>query len=429
MSKPHQKEDPIGYWALIRDYPAWRYLWFGQIVSLLGDWFNLIASASLLGQLTGSGAALGALFVVRMLAPFLISPFAGVLTDRYNRKHILVWCDILRVVVVAGFLLVRDASDVWLLYSLTAVQLAIGGVFFTARRAITPDVVPHRGLGVANAIGSATWSVMLAFGAAIGGLAAGTWGIYPAFTIDSATFIFSALLIVKVTYTHAPGIPSDDHSVRAVLRQYADGIRYLKNSREILAIVLHKPVLLLFLSMMLEIVQVRISKDIFPIGEGGGISLGLMYAVSGVGSGLGPITARALTGDRVNAMKVAIFFGYFIGIVGFWIISLLHSFPVVLLGGFVRSFGTGIIWVFSTTLLLTLVPNEVRGRTFSTEQAGFTLFGAIASAAAGLLIDVFPGIPEMLRWMSLPAILPAVMWGTWIWRRPRAEVLGDTNPT
>ena len=134
-----------------------------------------------------------------------------------------------------------------------------------------------------------------------------------------------------------------------------------------------------------------------------------MYAVSGVGSGMGPVIARIYTGDRMHAMKVAVFFGYFIGLAGFWIISLLHSFPVVLLGGFVRGFGMGIIWVFTTTLLLMMVPGEVRGRTFSIEHAGFTLFGAIASAAAGLLIDVFPGIPEMLRWMSLPAVLPALL--------------------
>jgi len=101
----------IGYWALIRDHRDWRYLWLGQIVSLLGDWFNLIASATLLTKLTGSGMALGALFVIRMLAPFLISPFAGVLVDRYNRKHILIWCDALRVLVVAGFLTVRGPED------------------------------------------------------------------------------------------------------------------------------------------------------------------------------------------------------------------------------------------------------------------------------------------------------------------------------
>ncbi|MEZ4611600.1 MAG: hypothetical protein R2838_15425 [Caldilineaceae bacterium] len=51
---------------------------------------TLIASASLIASLTGSGAAIGGLFVVRVLAPFLISPFAGVAADRYNRKHLLV---------------------------------------------------------------------------------------------------------------------------------------------------------------------------------------------------------------------------------------------------------------------------------------------------------------------------------------------------
>lgn len=412
-----EQEEEIGYWALIRDYRDWRYLWFGQIVSLLGDWFNLIASASLLAQLTGSGIALGSLFVVRMLAPFLISPVAGVLVDRYNRRNILIWCDVLRVVVVAGFLLVRAVEDAWLLYVLTAMQLGIGGVFFTARRAITPDIVPHHALGAANAIGSATWSIMLAFGAAAGGLAAGVWGVYTAFTIDCATFILSAILILQVAYTFRPGITDADQSILAGFRQYVQGFGYLRRAPDILAIVLHKPALSLFLSMSLEIVQVRIAQDIFPIGQGGGISLGLMYAISGVGSGLGPIVARIFTGDRIPAMRVAIFWGYFIGITGFWIISLLHSFPVVLFGGFVRSFGTGIVWVYSTTLLLKLVPNEVRGRTFSSEHAGFTLLGAVASASAGILIDVLPGLPELLRWTSIPAVVPALLWGGWIRRK------------
>jgi MFS family permease len=417
LTDPSEDEPSIGYWALIRDYRDWRYLWFGQIVSMLGDWFNLIASASLLAQLTGSGIALGSLFVVRMLAPFLVSPVAGVLIDRYNRRNILIWCDFLRVFIVAGFLLVRTSGDVWLLYTLTALQLAIGGVFFTARRSITPDLVPHRALGVANAIGSATFSVMLALGAAVGGLASGIWGVYNAFAIDTLTFVVSAALILRIRYVFQPAITESDQSIRAALRQYVQGFRYLKKTPDILAISLHKPVLSLFLSMSLEIVQVRIAQNIFPIGQGGSISLGLMYAISGVGSGFGPIVARMFTGDRIPSMRVAIFWGYFISIAGFWIISLLYSFPVVLLGGFVRSFGSGIVWVYSTTLLLKLVPNEVRGRTFSSEHAAFSLFGAIASASAGLLVDILPGLPDLLRWTSLPAIIPALMWGYWIWRR------------
>ena len=77
-----------GDWALASANANFRYLWLGQIISLLGDWFNLIASAALIAQLTESGLAVGTLFVVRMLAPVLISPLAGVAADRYNRKPV-----------------------------------------------------------------------------------------------------------------------------------------------------------------------------------------------------------------------------------------------------------------------------------------------------------------------------------------------------
>lgn len=137
----------VGYVELVRRNVDFRHLWMGQIVSLLGDWFNLIASAALVGMLTRSGLAIGSLFVVRMLAPFLISPIAGVVADRYNRKFILIVVDLVRAVVVFGFLLVRTPGDVWLLYTLTAVQLALSGFFFPARNAILPDVTRPNELG------------------------------------------------------------------------------------------------------------------------------------------------------------------------------------------------------------------------------------------------------------------------------------------
>jgi len=162
--------NPVSYNALLRGNQNFRLLWLGQIVSLTGDWFNLIASAALIGELTQSGTAIGSLFVVRMLAPFLVSPIAGVVADRYNRKAILLATDLLRAVVVLGFLLVRSAEHVWVLYLLTAVQLGISGFYFPTRNAILPDLVSRAELGAANAISAATWSTMLALGAAWVGL-------------------------------------------------------------------------------------------------------------------------------------------------------------------------------------------------------------------------------------------------------------------
>ncbi|MCA9904767.1 MAG: MFS transporter, partial [Anaerolineae bacterium] len=120
----------VSYVGLVRANEKFRLLWIGQIVSLLGDWFNLIASAALIAQLTESGAAVGGLFVVRMLAPFLVSPIAGVAADRYNRKWLLISTDIVRGLIVLGFLFVRDAHQIWLIYVLSALQMGLSAFFF-----------------------------------------------------------------------------------------------------------------------------------------------------------------------------------------------------------------------------------------------------------------------------------------------------------
>ena len=102
----------VSYAALVRGNRNFRYLWSGQIVSLLGDWFNLIASATLVADLTQSGVAVGGLFVVRMFAQLLVSPVAGVAADRFNRKWLLILADIGRAITVLGFLVVREPEQV-----------------------------------------------------------------------------------------------------------------------------------------------------------------------------------------------------------------------------------------------------------------------------------------------------------------------------
>ena len=305
-----------GYAALVRHNRNFRYLWFGEIVSFLGDWFNLIASATLIGALTGSGVALGGLFVVRMLAPFLVSAFGGVLVDRYNRKTILITTDIIRGLVVLGFLFVRRAEDVPLLYLLTAIQLGISGLFFPARNAIFPDVVSRQELGAANALSSSTWSTMLAIGTALGGFVAGGFGVYTAFVIDALSFFVSAWLIAQLRYTPSAPTASSEKRLGAALREYVEGIHYLRRHRDILAIVLHKAAVTFCFAAAYVVSAVPISQQVFVIGEGGGIGLGFIYATVGIGTGLGPIIMRFFTGDRERPLRIAIVVAYLIAASG-----------------------------------------------------------------------------------------------------------------
>ena len=412
MTAQAEADRPIGYVELVRRNPGFRNLWNGQIVSLLGDWFNLIGSAALITLLTGSGLAVGALFVVRMLAPFAVSPLAGVLADRQDRRRLLILCDLARGVVVLGFLLVRSPDTIWLLYTLTAVQLAISGIFYPARNAILPDVVSEAELGAANALSGATWSVMLAVGAALGGLVAGLWGIYPSFVIDSASFFVSAFFIARVAYRTDPVLEMGRGGLRATLGQYGAGLSYLRDHLDVMGVAVQKGTVGLFVNGAFQVLQVAIAERVFVIGEGGSTSLGLMYAVVGVGAGLGPLVARRAVGDRLAGLRVALMVAFLLAALGLVTVAPLASLGLVLAGTLVRAMGTGTIWVLSTQMLLQMVPGTVRGRVFSVEFAIFTLATAVGSALGGWALDgTSLGITGLLTVMAGAALVPALLWG------------------
>jgi NRE family putative nickel resistance protein-like MFS transporter len=288
-------------------------------------------------------------------------------------------------------------------------------VFAPARNSILPDIVSRRELGAANALSSTTWSVMLALGAAIGGLVSGEYGIYPAFVIDAITFLLSAVMIFGIRYTHVSALDEAGKTIAAGFRQYLAGLTYLKEHRDILFIALNKGALALTMNGIFQIIQVTLAEQVFVIGEGGGTSLGLLYAFAGVGTGLGPILARRFTGDQDRALRRALALSYFISIAGLLIIARLSSLELVLFGTFLRAFGGGINWVFSTQLLLQLLPDRVRGRVFSTEFAIFTLLNAVGTGLGGYLMDVSGiSLTHTMLWLAVLTLIPALLWILWV---------------
>ena len=107
--------------------------------------------------------------MAKLLPIVLVSPIAGVVVDRVSRKTVMIISDLLRCGVVLGFLLVEDQNTLWLVYALVIVEISLSGFFEPARSAIIPSLVPKKDLVTANALSGSTWSVMLAFGAALGG--------------------------------------------------------------------------------------------------------------------------------------------------------------------------------------------------------------------------------------------------------------------
>ena len=383
------------YIILLRKNPNYRFLWLGNVVSLLGDWFNLLASADLISELTNSGVAISYLFLARFLPLFFVSPLAGVIADRFSRRRILIISDLLRAITVAGFLFVRSSEQIWLLYVLTIVQFCLSAFFTPARTAVIANIVPHKDLVSANALDSFTWSSMLALGALLGGIVASVFGTDTAFILDALTFLLSAYFISRVNVP--PRIKRVSAGQTGWL-DFVDGFRYLSKEPFILILSLIKAAGSLVWGAV-NVLEITFANEVFPlrdiswlkaihIEDGGTAVLGIFYVVSGIGTGLGPLVMRRWLGDKLPRMLLGIVLGFFLAGSGILMLGFAPTLSVFLVGTLVRTVGTGTLWVFSAVILQMIVPDEFRGRVFAFEFAALTLTQSISTLAAGTMQDV-----------------------------------------
>jgi MFS family permease len=408
------------YITLLRQNQNYRNLWLGGVISQLGDWFNLIASAALVSDLTDSGFALSYLFLARFLPLFLFSPFAGVLADRFDRRRILIASNILRAATVMGFLLVREPGHIWLLYVLTVTQFALSAVFTPARTAVLANIVAPEDLVTANALDSFTWSTMLAVGSLLGGVAASALGISAAFLIDAATFVIAAWFVSRIL------IPEEDIEARVAVSRggwldFLDGLRYLRGEPYIFVISLVKAGGSLVWGAI-NVLEVNFAEQIFPLGGDGSTTLGIIYAITGLGTGFGPLLLRRWLGDAPPRLRWAITVGFWVLALGILALSAAPTLPWFGFATLVRTVGSGTVWVFSAALLQTIVPDRFRGRVFAFEFALLTLTQSISIFWAGFAQDTLGwSVRQVTASMGISGLFVASLWlvfQLWAMRRP-----------
>ena len=128
----------VGYIELLSQNRDFRNLMIGRLISQMGDWFNSVALFTLLLNLTGSGETVALILIIKLLPTFFFGPLAGVVADRFNRKTIMIASDLLRGIIVLGFLVIHSANQVWLVYLLTTLQVILSTFFEPAESAAFP---------------------------------------------------------------------------------------------------------------------------------------------------------------------------------------------------------------------------------------------------------------------------------------------------
>lgn len=397
------------YKILFTTNHRFRRFWLAGVISNLGNWFNYIAIFVLLTKLTGSGGAVSWFLIAKFIPTTFLGPAAGVIADRLSRKAIMVISDLLRVFIVLGFLLVRRPEHVWLVYILAFIQESIWTFYDPARKASVPNLCSPEELILANALSGATWSIMLAFGAALGGFITHLYGWETAIIIDAATFLISAIMLSGLDLPHHLAAKKEKTTWRDLtgITDLKEGFRYVLHHKEVATLLLVKSGWAL--SGGILVLLTVFGEQVFSSGGQGGKS-GVLYSARGVGAALGPILAWHYLGETRRAMYRSIGLAFFISAGAYVLFSqapnLMWAVPFVLLG----HIGGAIQWVFSTTLLQQIVPDPFRGRVFAAEMALLTLILSLSTYFTGLGLD--HGIDPRLLTLRLALIflVPGTFW-------------------
>jgi MFS family permease len=201
-----------------------RLLWSGQTVSLIGNGAFFVAIGWRVTSLTGRASSLALVLLAMSLAMLATLLVGGALADRYERRRLMISSDLVRAAVVA-LLAAIDATGRLNVAVLLALAVGVGlgdGFFHPAFGGIVPQTVEADALASANALIEISRNGAFIVGPALAGILYGLAGSSTVFAIDAATFVFSALLLLRA---RPRAIEAETHE--STWRGIVDGARYV----------------------------------------------------------------------------------------------------------------------------------------------------------------------------------------------------------
>jgi MFS family permease len=398
--------DSLTYLQLLRSNRSFRRLWWGQVISELGNWFNFIAGLGLVRLVSKGGAAATTIILLSRLIPFtLFAPLAGAFVDRWSRRKVMIVSDLARVVVALGFLLVRSADDLWIAYICTAMLSIFHAFFEAAKNAAVPNITGERDLLAGNALMYSSRFLLMSFGAGLGGWTAATVGYEAAFIVNAVSFLGSAFSVwlIPEQETKQLGLEKDHSVQQQLLVGSLEGSEpipghqsYWSDIREgWLYIVSHAPVATILLINVIwatgggaiNLVSDRLGGIVFAGERGisGDSAVAILYFAAGLGLFIGMMIARRVGSYFEDHGRTVAFIGWGLVVQGllFALIGVMPTLWLACLFLFLSRILLGAEFAVQETLLMRLVPDKLRGRVGTTDRATELLIWSLSTAMAG----------------------------------------------
>jgi MFS family permease len=412
---------------LLRQNRDFRRLFLASVISLGGDWFLFVALGGLVLEVTGEATAVGIMIFAQEAPIFLATPWAGWLADRFDRRRLMIVCDLARTVICVGFLLVGPAN-LWLAYALLVCLSLFAAVFDPAQSAALPNVVDPEDLPTANALGGSLWGTMLAVGAALGGVVAAILGRDVAFIVDAVSFALSAVFLLGVHRSFATPREHDEHI--GIADATRETVRYMRRDRRVWALVSVK---FGFGAAAGVLAMIAVfARQVFHAGD---IGFGLLMAARGVGALIGPFIGHRLAGPGHRRLLPVIACSLATFGIGYALLGLAPALWLAAASILVAHLGGGSQWVLSTYGLQRLVPDEIRGRIFAFDFALITLSLGTSSLVVSTLADHIGPRPAVLlaggvalAWAGIWWLLTRAVRREPLFREPDVAVLELERP-
>ncbi len=419
--------------------PGFLRLWIAQVVSSFGDWIGLLATIEVARRIGGDqpGSAIALVVTARVLPGFFLASAGGIIVDRFNRKRLLVICDIVRASVL---LTIPFIDRVWLLVLASlALELATS-LWSPAKEAIVPNIVPARHLTAANSLGlvaaygtfplgAGAFALMAKLGELIGWTDIGQ--VEMSLVLDSATFLIAAAIIATlplsphITAAHRKRDTGRRIDWRQGFRELREGWDFIALNPQVRAVLVGLGTGMIGGGMLVPLGAV-FNDEVLGAGSAGFSSI-LVAMGLGVGGGVALVTLLQSAANylgRQSALaaegRARLFvFSVFLAGASLMFAASVSITLLVLAGVLLLGLAAGSVYVTGLTLLHENVEEVLRGRVFAAMYTLVRFCLLISMAAGGFLSDGFQWLFEVafdneIRVGDSVLALPGVRGALWL---------------
>jgi MFS family permease len=378
-----------------------RLLWFGGLISMIGDWALIAALPYEVYQRTGSALATGAVFIAGVGPAIIFGSTAGVFADRYDRRRLMVWINVALALSLVPLLGV-DILGLWVVYAVLVVGNILEQGFIPAEVAMLPKLVSEEHLVAANSLSSLNRNLARLLGPAIGGIAIAFGGLLTVIVVDIASYVIAAVLIARI----APGASfrADRSADEDPLAAQASAVlKLFREWREGMGLIARKPMLraMFIFAGMTAIGEGFLGAMMVPwltdILHGDQVAWAAILSAQAVGGLIGAL----VVGRYLHSVPPAMLLG--VGTLIFALVDLaIFTYPLLLpivapaiIGMVIVGVPIAAMNVGTTTLQQSLTTDSHRGRIVGSFQALWALGMVSGTIVAGVLGPTIGLIPMM----------------------------------